>query len=194
MKNILLVFPLALGWLLLIVGTGIWTGRLTVSPAIMSWGSEVASTTYYHLRLSIIPFGLLLALYSFLIIRLRMLLAQQKAEPAQLSFYDRLLNVTISAFFGVGVIWTAVGMESALVEALAGIDQGQQADHILSAGQLLERLVNGGLLLALSTTIFGGVCGYLLRLLRIMLLGKRWDQFIFQEEQSNETAEAAARA
>ncbi len=87
-------------------------------------------------------------------------------------------------FFGVGVIWTAVGMESALVQALDGVGHGPEAAG-LSASGLLERLVNGGLLLALSTTIFGGVFGYLFRLLKVVLLGRAWDKFILQEDRTN---------
>ncbi len=67
------------------------------------------------------------------------------------------------------------------MQALNCVNQGQETAAALSAWALLERLVNGGLLHALSTTVFGGVCGYVLRLLKIVLLGKRWDCFVLQE-------------
>ena len=66
------------------------------------------------------------------------------------------------------------------MQALDGVGQGQETIADLSAWSLLERLVNGGLLLALSTTVFGGVCGYLLRMLKIVLIGKEWDRFVLQ--------------
>jgi hypothetical protein len=134
-----------------------------------------------HLRLSLVPFGGLFLLYAYLVRRIRRDLRSEGTRLSEVSYYDRLLNTTISTFFGVGVIWTAVGMESALMQALDGVKQGQQAAAGLSAWGLLERLVNGGLLLALSTTVFGGVCGYFLRMLKIVLLGKDWDRFVLKE-------------
>ena len=41
---------------------------------------------------------------------------------------------------------------------------------------ILERMVNGGILLALSTTIFGGAGGYLMRVYKTLTLGARLQQ------------------
>ena len=41
---------------------------------------------------------------------------------------------------------------------------------------MLQRLVDGGILLALSTTIFGGVGGYLMRVYKSMSLGSLLQQ------------------
>ena len=38
---------------------------------------------------------------------------------------------------------------------------------------ILERMVEGGILLALSTTIFGGIGGYLMRVYKAVALGPR---------------------
>jgi len=50
----------------------------------------------------------------------------------------------------------------------------------LGAFAVLKRLVDGGILLALSTTIFGGVGGYLMRVYKSMTLGaalqRRYDR------------------
>jgi hypothetical protein len=159
---------------------GVFAGWLTIS-ASAPWLINPVVFLYRHLRLSIVPFGCLFLLYTYLISRLRRYLRRDGIKLSGLTYYDRLLNTTISSFFGVGVIWTAVGMESALMQALNCVNQGQETAAALSAWALLERLVNGGLLLALSTTVFGGVCGYVLRLLKIVLLGKRWDCFVLQE-------------
>lgn len=45
---------------------------------------------------------------------------------------------------------------------------------------MLERMIDGGILLALSTTIFGGIGGYLMRVYKTITLGarlqRRYDQ------------------
>ena len=41
----------------------------------------------------------------------------------------------------------------------------------LGAFSILQRLVDGGILLALSTTIFGAVGGYLLRIVKLLAVG-----------------------
>jgi len=137
--------------------------------------------------MSVVPFGCLFLLYAYLIVKMRRCLWQGETELSRLTYYDRLLNATISTFFGVGVIWTAVGMETALMRTLGVVNQGQEAIASLSAWRLLENLANGGLLLALSTTIFGGVCGYILRLLKIYLIGEEWDNFIIKEKSNEDT-------
>jgi hypothetical protein len=38
---------------------------------------------------------------------------------------------------------------------------------------MLERMIDGGILLALSTTIFGGIGGYLMRVYKTVTLGSR---------------------
>jgi len=70
-------------------------------------------------------------------------------------------------FFGTGVIWTAIGMRSALIFALGDPDSTIQA----GAFAVLQRMVDGGILLALSTTIFGGIGGYLMRVHKSISLG-----------------------
>ena len=61
-------------------------------------------------------------------------------------------------FFGIGVIWTAIGMRSALIVGLSDLDSAMAAQ--LGSFEILRRLIQGGILLALSTTIFGAVGGY----------------------------------
>lgn len=183
MKSALVILLLSLFWSILFLCLGVFSGWVTLSLSA-GWLVHPFATLYRHLRLSVVPFGCLFMLYFFLIHKIRKNLGNAETNLSDLTFYDRLLNITISMFFGVGVIWTAVGMESALVQALDGVGHGSEAVG-LSASGLLERLVNGGLLLALSTTIFGGVFGYLFRLLKVVLLGRAWDKFILQEDRTN---------
>ena len=85
---------------------------------------------------------------------------------------DQLCDIWTALFFGTGVIWTAIGMRGALIYALGDPDATLQQ----GAFAILERMVNGGILLALSTTIFGGVGGYLMRVYRALTLGAKLQQ------------------
>jgi hypothetical protein len=82
---------------------------------------------------------------------------------------DHLVDIWINLFFGIGVIWTAIGMRGALLEGLG--DLNAQSAAKLGAFSILQRLVDGGILLALSTTIFGAVGGYMLRLIKSLTVG-----------------------
>ncbi len=122
--------------------------------------------TYTNLGLSIPVFAILLLVFFASLRRLRSHLENDRPinEIVQL---DHLTDMWTTLFFGTGVIWTAIGMRSALIFALGDpvstIQQGAFA--------VLERMVNGGILLALSTTIFGGVGGYLMRIFKSISLG-----------------------
>ena len=179
MKSAPAILCLSILWTALLLGLSVFAGWITITVSA-PWLLSPAAFIYRHLRLSIVAFGILFILYGWLIVRMRCLLDQNDTELSKLSFYDRLLNTTISTFFGVGVIWTAIGMETALMQALEGVKADGGSLAAAGAYGLLERLVNGGLLLALSTTVFGGFCGYMLRMLKIILLGDKWDRYILQ--------------
>ncbi len=180
MRSIVGILALSICWCVLFLILGVFSGWVTLNVS-SPWMTHPAAFLYRHLRLSVVPFGCLFLLYAYLVVKIRRYLRHEKTKITRITYYDRLLNTTISNFFGVGVIWTAIGMETALMQVLDGVNGGQKAVANLSAWGLLEKLVNGGLLLALSTTVFGGVCGYLLRLLKIMLLGENWDRFVLRE-------------
>ena len=63
-------------------------------------------------------------------------------------------------------------MRSALIYALGDRDVALQQ----GAFAMLERMIDGGILLALSTTIFGGVGGYLMRVYKTVTLGAELQQ------------------
>lgn len=132
--------------------------RETVEPAL-HW-------VWQNLGHSIWVFSLVLLLYLRALGRLRDALAEG-APARELAQAEQLVDVWTSLFFGVGVIWTAIGMRAALIHALGDPLAAGQAD----AAAVLERLVNGGILLALSTTIFGGVGGYLMRVVKVLSVG-----------------------
>lgn len=121
---------------------------------------------YQNLGLSIIFFLLILALFFRSLSALKNAVHDDRPidEVAQA---EQLVDTWTSLFFGVGVIWTAIGMRSALIQALADPDAaiGEGAFGIL------QRMVDGGILLALSTTIFGGIGGYLMRVVKALTVG-----------------------
>ena len=96
--------------------------------------------------------------------------------------HDHLTDVWTSLFFGVGVIWTAIGMRGALVQALA------PASPPGGGVEVLERMVDGGILLALSTTIFGGVGGYLMRVWKTLAVGAMLKRYYEREQRRDLTA------
>ncbi len=130
---------------------------------------------YNNLGLSIPVFAAVLIAYFFSLARLRSYLSSGRpvTEIVQL---DHLTDIWTTLFFGTGVIWTAIGMRSALIFALGNSESVIQ----LGAFAMLERMVDGGILLALSTTIFGGIGGYLMRIYKAMSLGtllqQKYDQ------------------
>jgi len=122
---------------------------------------------YTNLGLSIPVFAGLLLAYFVTLGRLRN--ALETARPIdQIVQLDQLTDIWTTLFFGTGVIWTAIGMRSALIYALGSRDATMVAQ---GAFAMLERMIDGGILLALSTTIFGGIGGYLMRVYKTITLG-----------------------
>ncbi len=85
--------------------------------------------------------------------------------PETVMHLDLLTDVWVGLFFGVGVIWTAIGMREALLQAIGPGAGGADG------AAMLARLVDGGILLSLSTTIVGGIGGYVMRVVRALWLG-----------------------
>ena len=126
---------------------------------------------YTNLGSSIPVFAILLLAYFVTLGRLRNALST--ARPInQVVQLDHLTDIWTTLFFGTGVIWTAIGMRSALIFALGDRD----AALTQGAFAMLERMIDGGILLALSTTIFGGVGGYLMRVYKTITLGTELQQ------------------
>jgi len=126
---------------------------------------------YTNLGSSIPVFAALLLAYFITLGRLREALRQDQ-PITQIVHFDHLTDIWTTLFMGAGVIWTAIGMRSALIFALgdraAAMEQGAFA--------MLERMIDGGILLALSTTIFGGVGGYVMRVYKTVTLGTELQQ------------------
>jgi hypothetical protein len=124
-------------------------------------------------------------MYGFNLHRLRTLLRGGAAQPREIVEVDQLVDIWVQLFVGIGVIWTAIGMRSAMIAALSDPNAALED----TAGNVLTRLVEGGVLVALSTTIVGGVGGYLMRLFKSMLVGPALHEYF--EAQEKATVESA---
>lgn len=154
-------------------------GLVAVSVSSLPDIQEFLGWAYDNLRLSIIPFSLVLILYFRVLYKLKTLLKDPESTPERIAQTDNWVNISISVFFGIGVIWTAIGMRSALIVGLGDLDSTSAAQ--LGSFEILRRLIEGGILLALSTTIFGAVGGYFMRLNKILVVGARLQQYYAQK-------------
>lgn len=159
---------IALGLMLLGFGTGMTS--LIPEVALPIDGAEVWLSA--NLGNAVWLFLVVLGAYAVHLGRLHDLLG---AAPSirQVVQLDQLIDVWAHVFVGIGVIWTAIGMRSALQAALGNPDTAFND----TAGDVLQRLVDGGILLALSTTIVGGIGGYLMRLGKTLYLGASLQAF-----------------
>ena len=142
--------------------------------ALLAWpAAPIVDATQEWVRTnlgwSVLAFGLDLVLFAISLVVLRRRL-EQGAPPAAVAQADQLTELWISLFFGIGVLWTAIGMRAALLQALGG---GAAAVEAEGAAGILDRLVQGGILTALTTTIVGGAGGYLLRVCKTLHAGTR---------------------
>lgn len=141
-------------------------GLVVLDGAALAEPGAWLGWAYTNLGSSIPVFAALLIAFFITLGRLRRSVVEQRPvnEIVQL---DQLSDTWTTLFFGTGVIWTAIGMRSALIFALGDRD----AAMLEGAFAMLERMIDGGILLALSTTIFGGVGGYLMRVYKTIALG-----------------------
>ncbi len=146
-------------------------GFVVVSVSRLPHIQDILLWAYANLRLSVIPFTFILILYLRKLRKLNALLDDADVRTTEVFQTERWVDSAVSLFFGIGVIWTAIGMRSALLFALGGLDQ-TTAVH-LGAFEILRRLVDGGILLALSTTIVGAVGGYLMRVGKTVVVGAK---------------------
>jgi hypothetical protein len=121
-----------------------------------------------NLRGSVVFFSIVLLAWAHQLSKLQGLLSMAEPPVERVVRHEQLLDLCASLFFGIGVIWTAIGMRDALLFALG--EPGSAAAQ--GAFAVLQRMVDGGILLALSTTIVGGIGGYLMRAGKSVWLGQ----------------------
>ncbi len=179
-------------------GTGVMlalVALLIVDPGSHTAGSShetLGSWLTVNLGHSTWLFAIVFTLYAFNMRQLNSLLGAEDRTQNRLTEVvklDQLSDVWIHLFVGIGVIWTAVGMRSALQSALG--DPGSALTD--TADNVLRKLVDGGILLALTTTIVGGVGGYLMRLAKTVLVGAPLQDF-YEDSNRRELRELVTTA
>lgn len=131
-----------------------------------------------NLGSSVVFFALDIWVFVRLACRLHRQVSQSQEGISPMLHTSQLLDYTIQVFFIIGVIYTAIGMRGALLYALG--DSVVSAD----AGQMLKRLVEGGILLALSTTIVGYLGGVMMKIIKKNTLELRLQAVLEQMQQS----------
>ena len=163
---------------------------VVLSNSALASPGDWLTWAYSNLGSSIPVFALLLIAFFATLGRLRKFLYDDKPVDKIVQL-DHLTDIWTTLFFGTGVIWTAIGMRSALIFALGDRDAAMSQ----GAFAMLERMIDGGILLALSTTIFGGVGGYLMRVYKTVSLGadlqRRYD--LAARADTSEMRESLAR-
>ena len=123
-----------------------------------------------NLGFSVFFFVALFALWLVLFIKLNHnLTAKAPLEVVQHAIQK--LDLTVSLFIAVGVIFTAIGLRDCLISTLGGL--GSQSPTDISAFEMMGALINNGLLVALTSTIVGAIGGYLLKAAKSWYLGAK---------------------
>ena len=117
---------------------------------------------------SIVFFFMDLCLYFYSLTKIKNALLKKDIENS--SYWYRMNDLSINIFLGIGVIYTAIGMQSALTSSIGYLTQETAKE--IGAWGVLNRLVRGGIIMALTTTIVGGVGGYTMKLIRHISLGR----------------------
>ncbi len=142
------------------------------------WLVESFNVITGYLGYSVLFFAPVLVGYAVFFIRLRSALSRYKSAPdviESIRFYNQGIDIFITLFFAIGVLFTAWGLQNALVSALGGLSE-EDAGR-LGAWEILKRLVECGILIALWTTIVGGAGGYIMRLAKFIFLGRELGHF-----------------
>ena len=153
------------------------------------WLIESMNLVTGYLGHSILFFAVVLIGYVIIFARLRMALSSYKLDEKQVlnvRYYNVALDLFTTLFFAIGVLFTAWGLQNALVSALGDLSEDDAAK--LGAWEILRRLVDNGILIALWTTIVGGVGGYIMRLTKLIFLGKALNEFSAWKTDRDKTA------
>jgi len=138
-----------------------------------------------NLGFSINWFLAALVYYFFSFFKLKMNLRNYETHPQNeklILFYNSSVEMCITLCFATGVIYTSIGIISAVTSSLGNLTQ-EQALREGSFG-ILSKFINNGLLTALLSTVVYGIAGYILRIVKQIFLGKSLIQFsIWLKEQ-----------
>ena len=97
-------------------------------------------------------------------------LGKDKCCSSRTFHLEHRVDIGISLLFGIGVLFTAIGIRDALTTAI----DGEAA--AINGGEVLALLVNGGILSAMTTTVVGGALGYSLRVIKVLATGEKLEK------------------
>ena len=97
-------------------------------------------------------------------------LGKDKCCSSRTFHLEHRVDIGISILFGIGVLFTAIGIRDALTTAI----DGEAA--AINGGEVLALLVNGGILSAMTTTVVGGALGYSLRVIKVLATGEKLEK------------------
>ena len=97
-------------------------------------------------------------------------LGKDKCCSSRTFHLEHRVDIGISLLFGIGVLFTAIGIRDALTTAI----DGEAA--ATNGGEVLALLVNGGILSAMTTTVVGGALGYSLRVIKVLATGEQLEK------------------
>lgn len=169
-------FAFVLGFTLALLLGHVDLGNVTQMAQANSVGMAI-SWLAQNLGYSLLPFSLLVTAY--VNVWRRAMRAATVRDAATAWDGAALLDAIAAATLGVGVLWTAIGMRAALQSTFgdfAAIETSQ-----VSALSLLGHLVESGIALALTTTIFGGAVGYGMQLAKSACLLPRLNRLANEE-------------
>ena len=160
------------------------SGTVVISSTDSLNLTSVLGWCHDNLGFSIIPFALITCIYTLYLFRLRKALDKAGPSPTEIYPLEEKIDLLITLFFGIGVIWTAIGMRNALLVSLGNLDADTAAQR--GAFSILKALIDGGILLSLSTTIVGGTGGYLMRMIKAWVLGNKLYTFAMDQHISEQ--------
>ena len=97
-------------------------------------------------------------------------LGKDKCCSSRTFHLEHRVDIGISLLFGIGVLFTAIGIRDALTTAI----DGEAA--AINGGEVLALLVNGGILSAMTTTVVGGALGYSFRVIKVLATGEKLEK------------------
>jgi len=97
-------------------------------------------------------------------------LGKDECSSSRTFHLEHRVDIGISLLFGIGVLFTAIGIRDALTAAIY-VEAAAK-----NGGDVLALLVNGGILSAMTTTVVGGALGYSLRVIKVLAMGEKLEQ------------------
>ncbi|MFC1812784.1 hypothetical protein ACFL03_08835 [Thermodesulfobacteriota bacterium] len=137
--------------------------------AVLRYSSKFLKDIMMGLETSPVLFAINIAFFIKYLRKLRNELEKRPRDPVEIEYWDHKSNLAISLSFAIGIGYTAYGMMRALYTTLHDLPGNlEQVDAL----ELLNGLVEGGIILALATTIAGMIIGYSMRFIKYDTVGR----------------------